>query len=85
MLYCCQFGMSDDEYALWVEKLSSLSNPSERPVGRGWLAILARPRLSIRVSHLMPRVLIVVTVETHQLPVAPVGWIVIVVMVLVTD
>src|SRR5262249_13922757 len=52
---------------------------------RGWIAILARPCLPIRISNLVPRVLIVVTVETQQLPVAPVGWIVVVVVVLVMD
>ena len=45
----------------------------------------ARSCPTIRVSNLIPRVLIVVTVETQQLPVAPVGWIVVVVMVLVMD
>ena len=58
---------------------------SERPVGRGWLALLTRPCLSIRISNLMPCVLIVVTVETQQLPVAPVGGIVVVVVILVMD
>jgi hypothetical protein len=33
----------------------------------------------------MPRMFIVVTVETQQFPVAPVGWIVVVVVVLVMD
>ena len=37
------------------------------------------------MSHLIPLVLIVVTVETEQLPVASVGRIVVVVMVLVMD
>ena len=38
-----------------------------------------------RLTHLIPLVLIVVTVETEQLPVASVGWIVIVVVVLVMN
>ena len=37
------------------------------------------------VSHLIPLVLVVVAVETEQLPVAPVWRIVVVVMVLVMD
>ena len=45
----------------------------------------SRRRRVIRVSHLLSRVLIVVTVETEQLPVAPVGWIVVVVVVLMMD
>ena len=38
-----------------------------------------------RGQHLIPRVLVFVTVETQQLPVAPIGWIVVVVMVPVMD
>ena len=45
----------------------------------------ARRRLIRRVSHLIPLVLIVVTVETEQLPVTPVGRIIVVVVVLVMD
>jgi hypothetical protein len=45
----------------------------------------ARRRLTRRVGHLVPLVCIVVTVETQQLPVAPVGRIVVVVVVLVMD
>ena len=37
------------------------------------------------MSHLIPLVLIVVTVETEQLPVASIGWIVVVVMILMMD
>jgi len=53
--------------------------------GRRLLWLPARRRLTRRVSHLIPLVLIVVTVETQQLPVASVGWIVIVVVVLVMN
>jgi hypothetical protein len=47
--------------------------------------VSARHQLSRRVSHLLARVLIVVTVETQQLPVAAVGGIVVVVVVLMMD
>ena len=53
--------------------------------GRRSILLPARRRLTRRVSHLIPLVLIVVTVETEQLPVAPVGRIVVVVVVLVMD
>jgi len=42
-------------------------------------------RLTRGVSHLIPLVLIVMAVETEQLPVTPVGRIVVVVVVLVMD
>src|ERR671917_1642914 len=51
----------------------------EWPVGGRGLSLLARRRLTIRIRHLMSRVLIVVTVETQQLPIAPVGGIVVVI------
>ena len=57
----------------------------ERPIGMGWLVLPTWSRISIRLSHLLPRVLIVVTVKTQQLPVAAVGWIVVVVMVFMMD
>ena len=38
-----------------------------------------------RIRQLIPLVLIVVAIETKQFPVAPVRWIVVVVMVLVMD
>lgn len=44
-----------------------------------------RRRLSIRISDLLPGVLIFVTVDTQQLPVTAIGWIVVVVMVSVMD
>ena len=53
--------------------------------GRRPILLPARRRLTRRVSHLIPLVLIIVTVETEQLPVAPVGRIVVVVVVLVMD
>jgi hypothetical protein len=57
----------------------------EGPEGRRSILLTARRHLSRRVSHLIPLVLIVVTVETQQLPVAPVGRIVVVVVVFVMD
>src|SRR6267143_1591931 len=53
--------------------------------GRRSILLPARRRLTRCVSHLIPLVLIVVAVETEQLPVAPVGRIVVVVVVLVLD
>lgn len=51
---------------------------------RPFLFRVRRP-FSRRVSQLIPLVLIVVTVQTKQLPVAPIRWIVVVVVVLVMD
>jgi hypothetical protein len=45
----------------------------------------ARQGLTGRIRQLIPLVLIVVAVETEQFPVAPVWWIVVVVMVFVMD
>ena len=45
----------------------------------------ARGCLTRGVNHLIPLVLVVVAIETQQLPVTPVWWIVVVVMVLVMD
>jgi TRAP-type uncharacterized transport system fused permease subunit len=53
--------------------------------GRRALLHPARRWFSRRVSHLIPLVLIVVTIETEQLPVAPVGRVVVVVVVLMVD
>jgi hypothetical protein len=53
--------------------------------GRRSIWLSARCRLVRRGSHLIPLMLIVVAIETEQLPVAPVGWIIIVVVVLVMD
>ena len=53
--------------------------------GRRSILLSARRGLTRRVSHLISLVLIVVAVETQQLPVAPVGRIVVVVVVLVMD
>ena len=58
---------------------------SERPVDRGWLLLVIRRCLAIRFGDLMSRVLIVVTVDTQQLPVAAVRWIVIVVVILMMN
>ena len=57
----------------------------KRLIGRRGFSLLARGRRPIRVSYLLPRVLVFVTVETQQFPVAPIGWIVVVVMVPVMD
>jgi TRAP-type uncharacterized transport system fused permease subunit len=59
-----------------------------REVGEGregsiWLS--ARRRLSRRVCNLIPLVLIIVTIEAEQFPVAAVGRIVVVVVVLMMD
>ena len=53
--------------------------------GRRSIWLSARCGLARRVSHLIPLVLIVVTIETEQLPVAPVRWIVVVVVVLMMN
>ena len=53
--------------------------------GRRSILLSARRGLTRRVSHLISLVLIVVAVETQQLPVAPVGRIVVVVVILVMD
>ena len=53
--------------------------------GRRLVLLPARRRFIRRINCLIPLVLIVVTVETEQLPVAPVGWIIVVVVVLVVD
>ena len=53
--------------------------------GRRSILLSARRRIAGRMSHLIPLVLIVVTVKTEQLPVASVGWIIVVVVVLVMD
>jgi hypothetical protein len=53
--------------------------------GRRLLWLPARRCLTGCVSHLTPLVLIVVAVKTEQLPVAPVGRIVVVVVVFVMD
>ena len=54
-------------------------------MGRWRLWFLARRNRAIPISDLIPRVLIVMTVETKQLPVAAVGWIVVVVVVFMMD
>jgi hypothetical protein len=57
----------------------------ERPVGRRRLLLATRRHLAIPFRYLVPRVLIVVTVEAQQLPVAAVGRIIIVVVIFVMD
>ena len=53
--------------------------------GRRLILLPPRRRFIRRISCLIPLVLIVVAVETEQLPVAPVRWIIVVVVVLVMD
>lgn len=53
--------------------------------GRGPILLMARGRGVSCFSHAIPLVLIVVAVETEQLPVASIWRIVVVVMVLVMD
>jgi len=57
----------------------------ERREGRRPILLMARERGFSCVSHAIPLVLIVVAVETEQLPVAPIRRIVVVVMVLMMD
>jgi len=57
----------------------------ERSMRRRWRWLLILCAAPVLVSSLIPRVLIVVTVQAQQLPVAAIGWIVIVVMVFVMD
>ena len=58
---------------------------SERPVGRKWLLRAARRRPVTPLRIQIPRVLIVVTVETQQFPVVAIRRIVIVVVILVMN
>jgi hypothetical protein len=57
----------------------------KRREGRRALLRPAHWRLNRRVRYLIPLMLIVVTIEAEQLPVAPVWGIVVVVVVLVMD
>src|SRR5262245_42284534 len=57
----------------------------ERPVSRQRLALLSRRRLPICVRNLLPCVLIVMAIQTEQLPVAPIGGIIVVVVVFMMD
>ena len=67
---------------LALEQIGKMGKGGE---GRRSIWLSARCGLTRRVSYLIPLVLIVVTIETQQLPVAPVGWIVVMVVVLVMD
>ena len=58
---------------------------SERLEGRGWLLLASRQRFIMPFLIQIPLVLIVVTVETQQFPVAAVRRIVVVVVILVMD
>lgn len=69
---------------LWLA-LQQVLESSERSVGRTWHVLPTRRRLAIRVSHLLPGVLILMAVEAQQFPVAPVGWVVVMVMVPMMD
>ena len=66
-------------------RFNTSARVGKRLIGRRGFSLLARGRRPIRVSYLLPRVLVFVTVETQQFPVAPIGWIVVVVMVPVMD
>ena len=81
-------GLSSDSRRLFLRLGSSLEHVREMGEGReGRRLILLPPRRRFirRISCLIPLVLIVVAVETEQLPVAPVRWIIVVVVVLVMD
>ena len=56
---------------------------SERSVDGGWLLLVVRRCLDIRFGYLISRVLIIVTVDTEQFPVAPVRRIVVMVVIFV--
>jgi hypothetical protein len=58
---------------------------SERPVGRRRLLLTVCRRLGIPFLIQIPGVLIVMTIETQQFPIAAVGGIIIVVVILVMD
>src|SRR5512146_246598 len=68
-----------------VSALEHVRKMGEGREGRRSILLPARRRLTRCVSHLIPLVLIVVTVETQQLPVAAVEGIVVMIMVLVMD
>ena len=66
--------------------LEQISEIGERLVGGRWLFLAARRRLiTVLIRHKIPGVLVVVTIQTQQLPVAAVGRVVVVVVVLVVD
>ena len=56
---------------------------SEWPIGRRWVLFSARRRLAVPFFLQIPRVLIVMTVETQEFPVAAVRRVVVVVVILV--
>ena len=79
-------GKNRDFFGILLDlALEQVSELGERREGRRSILLSARRRLTRRASHLIPLVLIVVAVETEQLPVAPVGRIVVMVVVLVMD
>ena len=65
--------------------LQQILQASERPVAGTRLLPACRRRFVIPFRNLIPRMLIVVTVDTQQLPVAAVRRIVIVVVILMMD
>ena len=67
---------------LALEQVRKLSKGGE---GRRVILRPVRSRLVRWVCHLMPLVFVVVTIEAQQFPVAPVGRIVVMVVVLVMD
>lgn len=81
-------GLPSDSRRLFLRLGSSLEHIREMGEGGEGLRLLLLPprrRFIRRISCLIPLVLIVVAVETEQLPVAPVGRIIVVVVVLVVD
>ena len=82
MLFSSDERRSGGRLGLALDQVSEMGEGRE---GRRSILLPARRCLTRRVSHLIPLVLIVVAVETEQFPVAPVGRIVVVVVVLVMD
>ena len=76
------FGRCSACLGFWFEQFRKVGEGRKG----GWsIRLMARRRLTGRVSYLVPLVLIVVAVEAEQLPVAPVWRIVVVVVVFVMD
>jgi hypothetical protein len=65
--------------------LQHVIETGERLIGIRGLALHPGRRFSRGISHLLPRVLVVVAVEAEQLPIAAIGGIIVVVVVLVMD
>jgi hypothetical protein len=54
-------------------------------VRHGWFSVSTRRRLIVGAGSLKPSVFVVMTVKTQQFPVAPIGRVVVMVVVLVMD